>query len=106
MCRGMCRARGFDTVSKTYPDFGREGTDQRLAAIVGLDTALLLVVLDGLVPQQAYELDHALEELARGAAGRREDHNLRRVGEQTQSTTRRLVRSKGHDTHMHTDWGL
>ena len=47
---------GFDTVGVTYPNLTWKRTDQRLAAIVRLDTALLLVVLDGLVPQQADKL--------------------------------------------------
>ena len=58
-----------------------EGADECLATVVGVDTALLLVVLHGLVPQQPDELDHALQELARRAAGWREDHDLAFHGE-------------------------
>ena len=47
----LCVGRGFETIGEAYPDFGREAADQRLAAVVGLDAALLLVVLDRLVTQ-------------------------------------------------------
>ena len=69
------------TLASTHPDFGREGTDQRGLAVVGLHARLLLVELDGLVAKQPDKLDHALQQLAAGTARRTEDHDFAFHGE-------------------------
>ena len=52
---------GFEALVGTYSDFTREGTNQTLLSIVGFHARLLLVVLDGLVPQQPDKLYHTFK---------------------------------------------
>lgn len=53
-----------------------KGTNEGRAAVKRLDSRLFLVVLHRLVPQEAHELDHSLQNFSRRATRGRKHHRL------------------------------